>query len=707
MAYRRQQDESYVIWIILGILLLILIAILIAFVASSPSNSYPYYRDASPNGKYESSGRVNCTVGEYFDKQLEMCAPLINTPIPISHELMDETAKPCDSFYRYMSGNWIKTHQNENRGFTFVHRRNQKLVHDIIRDPRSGGVYTFFRSCMDTLVYRQHKMLDSQQISHVTEHILGALRNHGDLPVAFARLASYGFTSPFFLAIEPHPTELKMIPMIRYDNFEDFDPALTENALKVAMKLKMWRTDVEYQGSYVHYVQSGRFHKDLVPMKFLLDAGPPNFWKLYLRELNGYSMEEDIDRNDRMIWVIDKEYIRNFLNGIPSITVQEWRDYVKFLIDHNTRDYLPEFPSDSYFRIHSPLKRRGEHRHRMKRNKLPEYTELSCLKLTHKLMPGIIGNIYLAKNVKEYDQLRKNVTKIVENVRDSFASLLQNTSWLSDASKAKAVEKIQSIIVRSVVPTYYEAEPFTERLTLDHYLRNLLIIRQYFAKRNLQLWTAGEPDRDEIQRFGAPLTEVNAFYSPVTNTITIFAGILNMPFYSSRYDLVGQYATLGMIASHELGHAMDVNGRLFDKDGSIYMHEPWNATELQEFHKRLECLQNEYVAPFGCDNAQYGHQTLGEDMADLSGVKSAYHAFLKADPNATDVDRQYFFQIFAQMWAETYGKEEYCDRVQNDVHAVAEYRVDKTLRQMEEFRRIFGCKHHDNMVNEESCLVYG
>ena len=207
-------------WWIFFLLFIGLMITLIVVWATHPYPAYPYYRDSSPMGSRDGKGRLNCTIGETFDERLDICAPDVSTPMPIAHELMNQSVKPCDSFYHHMSGKWLSTHTNENRGFTYVYRKNQKQIHDIIRDPLSGPIYDFYRSCVDTMVNKQHKTLDKSQVNHVTDHILGSLYTHADLPVTFARLAKYGFTSPFTLVIEPHPTKLRMVPLIQYDTIE-------------------------------------------------------------------------------------------------------------------------------------------------------------------------------------------------------------------------------------------------------------------------------------------------------------------------------------------------------------------------------------------------------------------------------------------------------------------------------------------------------
>lgn len=708
VVYVRESSAHDWCWIFFWLVIVGLFVTFMVLIFTHPYPAYPYYRDGSPGGYRDAKGRLNCTVGEYMDTALDLCAPNVSTPIPICHALMDTSVNACDSFYRHMSGKWLDSHMNENRGFTYVYRKNQKHIHDIVTDPKSGPVYDFYRSCLDTLVHKQHVVLDKSQVKHVKEHILGALSTHADLPIVFARLASYGFPSPFVVTIEMHPTELKMVPLVEFDapSIPFGDGGGDSDVQFVLTYLTEQHTDAPFTGSFISYVRSDRFLKDMTTMGTLLDASPANFWKLYFRSLNGYQMEEDLDTAKQSVWLLDREYIRNLMTTMNTVvSIEQWRKYVEFCIDYSTRDYLPDLPADSYFRIHNPVARRERKylKHRLNRRDVAVSSN-ECISLTHKLLPGMIGNLFLHRTMPHHEQVKRQVTEVVEKVRDSFARLIQNASWLSEQTRSKAVDKIKSIIVRSVVPTYYEAEPFAERLTRDHYLRNLNFIRQYFATRNFELWTSGEPNRDVIQRFGAPLTEVNAFYSPVSNTITIFAGILNKPFYSRDYAEVALYATIGMIAGHELGHALDNTGRLFDKDGSLSRVEPWTPEEYAEFSRRTLAIVKEYGAPMGCENEHYGEQTLGEDMADINGLRAAYHAYFDRDRPLGE--KQWFFQIFAQMWAEKYDQETLCARVNDDEHAIALFRVDKTLRQMPEFWEAFGCRVGQGMVNEEAVYVY-
>jgi predicted metalloendopeptidase len=695
-------------WWFIALFAILLIVAMILLLVMYPYPVDSYYRETSPTPiDHKDHGvRENCTRGEEYDEELELCGPIVHVPIPIDTQLMNTSVGPCTSFFHNQVGGWISTHTNENRGFTYVYRRNQKQIHDLIRSPDSGPIYTFYRSCLDTLVNKQHQILDQAQMRHVREHILEALRSHADLPIVFARLASYGFNSPMVITIESHPTETAMVPLI---HFEDWQPTTIPKALD---RMREWiaADDVNFPNSFVEYVHSSLYEQHMMNMGALFDVAPNNFWKLYLRELNGYGMEEDLEAANRPVWVITPKYIRAFLANMNSIPLHEWKEYVERSIEWNTANFVPDLPSDSYFRKHewNPLiVRMPPHRlprRRRSPDQDPGITEHDCLSITHRLLPGVVGQTFLQRFMPNYKSLQSTVTKVVENVRDAYADLIQETSWMDPETRHAAVKKIRAIMVRSVHPTHWETEPFAERMTADCYLRNLNIIRRYRATRNFELWTRTEPNRDFIQRFSAPLTEVNAFYSPITNTITVFAGILREPFFSPQFAEVAMYATIGMIAGHELGHAMDPNGRQYDHNGNI--RQWWTTKDEEEFNQRAQCIMEEYPAPPGCANDHYGQQTIGEDMSDIVGIKSAYNAYFKGKERSEDEKKQ-FFSVFAQMWAESYDSAHLCELVSDDEHAIAWFRVDKTLRNLREFQHTYGCKKDDPMVHKKPCVVYG
>ncbi len=736
-------------------LVLVGLAIAIIVVIAVQPYTYPYY----PSARAASDDTVRdadheCTPNEVWDKDLVLCAPRTITPVPILAGLMDPALadQTCtSSFFQQQCGTWIANHTNENRAFTYVFRKNQHHAADIVRDPGSGPVYNFYRSCLDTLVLGSHTSESAIETRHLIRQVTGDFRTHADLPVLFARLARYGFTSPFSVSVEPHPTRPRVVALLRYDGFPpallDDPDVLTsflssgeaadaspvrlamraERVINVLRQLSAWHAEREdaspLYGSYEEYIKSATYTRhDMTTIGELIDMSSADFWHIYLREINGVggTFEHDnVDVAADPLWILDKDYFRHLFRGMTEITVSAWKAYAEFSVIYNTHNFFPELPHDSYFRSHdaAPVGKNARLEHRLPRvdagARAPKITEQRCVQLTQRLLPGMIAAEFLHRHMPDHEAVRARVTRVVKNVRSAFVDVLRDTLWMSAETRAASIEKIQNIVVRAVHPSVWETEPFASRLTRDRYLRNLSMIRRYRAQRNIQLWTlaggtGSHLDRDAIQRFAAPLTTVNAYYAPRTNTITIFAGLISEPFYSAQFSEMSLYATLGMIAGHEMSHALDSSGRLFDKFGS--MVEWWDTADVAEFQHRAQCIVNEYGAPHGCDNANYGTQTLGEDMADITGITLAWRAYFEHTAQGrknTRDDRQYFFKVFAQLWCESYDQEHLCDRVNNDVHSVAWFRVDKTLRQLSQFKDTFGCHASDTMVNENACLMFG
>jgi hypothetical protein len=266
------------------------------------------------------------------------------------------------------------------------------------------------------VVHGHHRLSDRAQLAHVKEHILGAVKRHGDLPVAFARMTAYGFTAPFTFSVEPHPTALRMLPLIRRSEPLEIDegdlgtPIEVKNAVR---RLRLWSTDAEWDDgtSYVAYVQSDRFQKrDLVSMRVLLDASPRDFWKMYLRELNGYDMERDVDRINATVWLPERNYMLSLMHGMHDMDLREWLAYLEYSIDYHCDQFLPEVPAESYFRVRNPLKRRKHHH--FVRKKRSSYTEADCIEATHRMLPAAVGNVFLSLQ-PHLEGTRDRVTRVV------------------------------------------------------------------------------------------------------------------------------------------------------------------------------------------------------------------------------------------------------------------------------------------------------
>jgi predicted metalloendopeptidase len=700
--------------------------------SEQPSNTPFVFRKKNIRVAQKRGDRAKCKAGEQWSPEENMCAPIFNTPSSFEGSIMNITANMCDDFFGSMCGRWNAEHINEDRTFSYGYHRNQEAIKRLILDNKNKEIRAFYDSCVSSLEGRQ-KHESELEVKHVMEHIAGALKSYGDLPTVFGRLNRYGFTSPFVFSIERDPLEKRLLPFFTADSF-NFSSSIVSNTLrdsqsimmypslvmldkirranKVIQALTLHNTEpVEQIVDYMSYLKDGGFQDDVHTFQDLGVWHTPfenkGGWTNYFQALDGSALRLS---TEQPVWIVGMPYMKWLLKeGIGSLEVLDWLAFVEFSILYNARQFIPNLPNNVYFR-------QEERHHKMykpvgKREASSNSTILNldkCIRITQHMIPGLVAQTFLTNMMPQKERIRTEVRSIIENIINVYKGLIQLSKWLSQMDKDSAFKKLNSIIVRVIEPDEWSAEPFAQRISADRYDHNMNLVRRYRMHRNLQLWHKDNPDgfdRNELAFFVAPLSDVNAYYSPSSNTITILAGILQKPFYNVDYDDVTKYSIIGSIIGHELGHMFDSSGIYWDENGSFKASSIWSREGLVLFKEKTKCVVREYNdTPAGCDvpaDFSYGESTLGEDMADLVGIRLSFKAYFDNHPSANSGQKQYFFMNFAQAWCSSYEPDYMCDLIREDVHAIAEYRVDRTLRNTQEFLRVFGCTRQNQL-----CSIY-
>jgi len=206
---------------------------------------------------------------------------------------------------------------------------------------------------------------------------------------------------------------------------------------------------------------------------------------------------------------------------------------------------------------------------------------------------------------------------------------------------------------------------------------------------------------------------VNAYYSPLTNTINFPAGILQPPFFDASADDAVNFGGIGVVIGHELTHGFDDQGRKFDAEGNL--RDWWTADDAKKFEERAKCISDEYSGFVAVDDVHVnGQLTLGENTADNGGIRialRALHNVLKAQGKENEVINgltpdQRFFLAFAHVWCSNLSPQILRLIAQTDPHSPGTFRINGTVANMPEFRDAFGCKVTDAMVREKGCKVW-
>jgi putative endopeptidase len=321
-------------------------------------------------------------------------------------------------------------------------------------------------------------------------------------------------------------------------------------------------------------------------------------------------------------------------------------------------------------------------------------------------LSAALAKLYLEKTFTL--TTKKAVLTILYHIRDVLKFELSHAHWMSKPTQIGALKKLDSLKFNIGYPEQGLNLNYSS-LKIDRglYVKNILRVNKFNAARSLN--QIGKPD-DQREWFFSPQT-ANATYSRQRNTLYISAGLLQPPFYAPRALLSVNYGALGSSIGHEMMHAFDYTGALYDSEGNV--KNWWTAADLKKFHAALQCFSNQFSQYKGEGGLLVqGEKVRDEAAADLGGLILAYKAFhdlpeYKKLPVIEGFSpTQQFFLAFAHKFAENMTPGSAYRQISNDVHAPTQYRVNGTLANMQQFQQVFVISNDSPMVNQKRCVMW-
>ena len=313
--------------------------------------------------------------------------------------------------------------------------------------------------------------------------------------------------------------------------------------------------------------------------------------------------------------------------------------------------------------------------------------------LVNGVLSDAIGQMYCEKYFPESS--KKRMTEIVRNLQTALGQRISETTWMSDATKAQAKDKLENFIVKIGYPDKWrDYSKLVVNDTLSLY-ENLANISEYFLIDKLNR-KVGKPI-DKSEWLMSPQT-INAYYNPTTNEICFPAGILQPPFFDPESDDAINYGAIGAVIGHEMTHGFDDQGCQFDKTGE--QRNWWTDADKTAYEKRTKVLED-YFSAFEIAEGKTinGKMTLGENIGDNGGLHVALRAMHNDGSMAADIDGlsadQRFFLGWARIWASN-DRPEYADMLlKMDVHSPNKARVNGALPHIDEWYTAFNIKKSD------------
>ena len=320
-----------------------------------------------------------------------------------------------------------------------------------------------------------------------------------------------------------------------------------------------------------------------------------------------------------------------------------------------------------------------------------------------------IGKLY----VKEFfpESSKQRVYRMVKDLQQAFEDRLKENTWMSDSTKAKAVEKLHAMYINIGYPDEWEdLEKFYDIREDQNLVENFIRIHQESRAANYRKYWR-KPMNKKLMPM-SPQT-VNACYVPNFNSINFPAAILQPPFFDPEADYVCNYGAVGTVIGHEMSHGFDDKGCQYDKEGNLVNW--WTAEDKAKYDERTKVL----AEWFGKQEALpglfvNGEKTLGENIGDNGGIQVAYRAFenrMKQEPLGT-IDgftpAQRFYLAYARVWASNITPEFLAIVVNSDVHSPHISRVNAALPMIDSWYDAFNIQPTDKMFipKEKRALVW-
>ncbi len=394
-------------------------------------------------------------------------------------------------------------------------------------------------------------------------------------------------------------------------------------------------------------------------------------WEAFLAELKFPAAE-------KTVLVGQPEFFTALGGLLQSEPIASWRVYLRWQLLHQAAPYLTRAFVDANFEFYSKkLSGTTELRPRWKR----------VMATTDRLIGEDLAQLYVQRAFSPAAKAR--ALEMVKFHLEAMRNRIRAAAWMSEETKKVAYHKIDTMRTKVGYPDTWRDYSALE-ISRASYVANVFAGLRFETRR--QLAKLGKPvDRNEWLM--TPPTN-NAYYEPTLNEMCFPAGILQPPFFDEKADDATNYGALASTIGHELTHGFDDQGRQYDWDGNL---KPWwNADDVKRFTERAELVAKQYDAYEPLPGLHInGHQTLGENIADVGGLRVAYEAFklATAHKKLAPVDGftpdQRFFIAFAQGWRTNERPEKIRLHVQSDVHSPVRWRVLGPVQNFPEFRAAF------------------
>ncbi len=635
---------------------------------------------------------------------------------------MDTSVKPGDDFWQYAVGAWLKANpldkeHAENGAFTDLNELNNDRINALIMKyadqknlpqgsdgQKIGAIYRLY---MDSV--GRNKMGYQPILPYLKQ--VRALKTREELLKLMYELDSKGFnTAPFGISLSLNPFKSSEFMMgVGHGGAslpQEYYAEPNETQQKAVEAIKSLNKDyfkmVGYNDADAERMMQAEWAiENKIGVKTLNQVARRNpmltihimTWEQLLKDFKGidwvaYRDALDYPKDIDTVNVSQLEPLHVVEDILANTSVDDLKAYMELHVIKAFSGYLSDDFTDRAFEANKIISGVQEQQPRWKR----AVSEIS----------GSLGETVGKLYVKEYfpESSKQRVYRLVKDLQQAFEDRLKENTWMSEETKAKAIEKLHSIYINVGYPDKWEdMEKFVDIRENENLIENYIRINKEATKAALRKYWRKPVDKTMM---GCTPQTVNAFYNPMFNSINFPAAILQPPFFDPESDYAANYGAIGMVIGHEMSHGFDDQGCQFDKDGNL--KNWWTADDKTKYNERTKVLADWFSEQEAVPGLKVnGQKTLGENIGDNGGLKIAYRAFenrMKQEP-LKQVDgitpAQRFFLAYARVWACNTTPEYTAMLVNSDVHSPNRLRVMAALPMIDSWYDAFGIKKGDKM----------
>lgn len=653
-------------------------------------------------------------------KQSEEAVVIIDQGLKL--ENMDKSVRPQDDFYNFVNGTWMKTAKipaDKSRWGSFnelaedTDNNSMAILNSLLQEKFPEGsegrkIQNLYQTYMDM------EKRDADGLKPLTDDLkkIDAINNMADLQKYLIESTKAGKNTLYGWYVYADLKDSKMNAIY-----------LGEPQLGLGRDYyqKVNDKNTETIGKYIEYIAAMLYNIDTpnalraardiayleiaMAQKMLTNEEIRDVTKQY----NPKTMSElkSLSKNINFVDYLTKSGVKtdkviigeiNFFNNIDSIInkakLPVIKNYLKFHLISDNAGYLSQNLDNIKFNFYGKyLNGQQEQRAQNKR----------AYEVINRSLGEAFGKLYVEKYFPA--ESKAQMVEMINYLKKSFATHIQNLTWMSEPTKIKALEKLNKFTVKVAYPDKWKDY---SALHIDAENQGGTL---YKNMENIAEWRYSEA----LDKIGKPVDKtkwgmtpqtVNAYYSPLNNEIVFPAAILQPPFFNPKADAAVNFGGIGAVIGHEITHGFDDSGAQFDADGNLT--DWWAPEDKTNFEKVTDALAEQYSGYEPVKgNFINGKFTNGENIADLGGVNISFDAlqmYLNDHGNPGEINgytqNQRFFMSWATVWRTLQKEEALINQIKTNEHSPGYYRAFGPLVNTDAWYEAFDVKPGDKLYKK-------